>query len=325
MAALGFERLPDLVGDLAATQTQWRARLSEFDRSAGALAGLASADAQAIAALRAAFEAAERNIRAAIVGLAPGVEAAGAAQADGILRAMETRDRAGALELGQAITGLADLHARLEPVLAQAHAPDALDALRADLAASAQTVASRFDAAAQMLARQIEEHLESLRRGDFAPAALALQASTQDLGKAHAELFGQVDALKAALAGDRSAFAALRQDIVQAFATVTAVGERADASMHDAAERADALTGIVGELAGVERAELAAVAQALARIGERVEFAARAFEDRRGGGTSPRLAPISRATSTRSPASPPSACWRSKAGSRPWLTPPARP
>ena len=268
MAALGFDRLPDLMGDLAATQAQWRAQLGEFERSAGALACLANADARDVAALRVAFEAAEQNLRAAIVDLAPGVEAA-AAQGGRIMSAMETRDRKGALELGQAVAGLSELHARLEPALARA--PDGFDALRADLAASAQTVASRFDAAALTMTRQIEDRVESLRRGEFAPAALALQASTQDLGKAQAELFAQVDALKASLAGDRSAVDTLREDLVQAFATVAGLGERADT-----------LAARVGELAGAERAELAGLAQALVRIGERVEYAARAFEDRRG-------------------------------------------
>ena len=265
MAALGFERLPDLLGDLAATQAQWRARLGEFDRSAAALATAASTDAGEFAALR-----------DAVAGLAPGLEAAALAQGERIVQALAARDGDGAHELSQAIAELADLHAGL----AQAHAPDTL---RADLAASAQTLASRFDAAAQTLARQIEEQGESLRRGELAPAARALQASTQEMGKAHAELFGQVDALKASLAGDRSAFAALREDVVQAAANAATVAERADCGMRAAAERAAALSERVSELAGAERAELVAVAQALARIGERVEYAARAFEDRRGG------------------------------------------
>ncbi len=272
MAALGFERLPDLVGDLAAMQAQWRTQLGEFDRSAGALASFANVEAHPVAALRDAFAGAERNLRAAIVDLAPGVQAAAAAQGDRIMRAMETRERQRALELGAAIQGLADVQTRLAPALTHAPTPERFDALRADLAALSETTASRFEAAAQSLARRIEERVESGRQGDVAFPALALQAATQETGKTHAELFVQVDALKAALAGDRSAFAAMRQDFVQAVATVTLLGERVEA-----------LTASLGAIAGAERAELAAVAQALAKIGERVEFAARAFEDRRGG------------------------------------------
>jgi hypothetical protein len=279
--------LPEVVGELNETQARWCALVESFQTDAQKLAALAEADGRGVDA-----------VRADVSALAGRVEAGAEAQAARLSQDVETRTReavaAPLADLTLAMRGLADAQSRLEAAFAErastASTPPPLDGLRADFAAAADAAAARFDASAQALTRSVEDRIETLRRGELSPAIAAAQATAQDLNTAHASLFTHIEALKAALVTDRSAFASLRLDVAGAFAKVSAIGERADASIREAGARAAALASSLTHHGAVERAELGAVSRTLSETGARLELAARAFEDRRGDVDLPLLA-----------------------------------
>ena len=288
---LGVERLPEVAHDLHQTQARWRELVGEFETGARKLAALAEADGRDIDALRADFAVAGENVCAAVAAFASRFDAESEAQIERLSQAVETQSRK---VVAAPLAALAQAMGGIEAALADdSHmraTQQAVESLRGDFTAAAQAAAVQYEHAAQSLTRGVEDRIEMLRRGELSPAIAAAQATAQDLHTAHANLFSHIEALKAALLTDRSSFAALRLDVVEAFAKVTATSERADDALREAADRSQALALSVADLGAAERAELGVVSRALADTSERVASVARALEVKRGDLDLPALA-----------------------------------